>query len=42
MKTINCQKCGNPVKIDLKESVTEDGEAFRCKYCDFIFRYVEE
>ena len=42
MKIIKCPKCGKEVKIDIVNSISDDGEVFRCPHCHYDFRYVEE
>ena len=42
MKIIKCPKCGKEVKIDIVNSITDDGEVFQCPYCKYQFRYVEK
>ena len=42
MKIINCPKCGKEVKIDIANSISDDGEVFQCPYCKYQFRYVEK
>lgn len=39
---INCPKCGKPVDIDISNSISEDGEVFRCPYCGYDFRYTDK
>lgn len=38
---IKCPKCHKNVEIDIANSVSDDGEVFRCPHCGYQFRYVE-
>ena len=42
MKTVNCPKCNNLVEINISNSISDDGEVFRCPNCGWKFRYVEK
>ena len=42
MEIIKCPKCGKEVKIDIANSISDDGEVFQCPYCKYQFRYVEK
>ena len=37
--TIKCPKCGKQTSVELKDSISEDGEIFRCTYCHWPFMY---
>ena len=39
---IKCPKCHKNVTIDISESISDDGEVFRCTHCGWNFRYVKE
>ena len=41
MVVIKCPKCGKDVTINIGNSVTEDGEAYMCPHCKYVFRYTE-
>jgi DNA-directed RNA polymerase subunit RPC12/RpoP len=42
MDVIKCPKCQEDVTINIGESISEDGEVFRCPKCGYKFRYVKE
>ena len=39
MEMVKCPKCQKEVKIDLTNAVDEEGEVFKCPYCNYEFRY---
>ena len=41
MKKVKCPKCESDVPLDISKAVDVDGEVFRCKNCNYLFRYVE-
>jgi predicted RNA-binding Zn-ribbon protein involved in translation (DUF1610 family) len=41
-KIVNCPKCGEQVNIDISKAVDEDGEAYICPKCKYIFRFTEK
>jgi transposase-like protein len=41
MKKVKCPKCKSDVPLDISKAVDADGEVFRCKNCNYLFRYVE-
>ena len=42
MKTIRCPKCGKETSFSLSDSISVDGEVYKCIYCNWPFRYVEK
>ena len=39
---INCPKCHEETEFFLNNSISEDGEVYRCKHCGWPFRYVAD
>lgn len=37
---INCPKCQKETEFFVNNSISEDGEVFRCQHCGWPFRYV--
>jgi len=42
MDIIKCPKCEEEVEINIANSISEDGEVFKCPHCGWEFRYVEK
>ena len=42
MTIIKCPKCAQEIKIDIKNSIDENGEVYECPYCRYIFIYTEK
>ena len=40
MKIVKCPKCKKEVVIKIQNSISEDGEVYRCHHCGWDFRYV--
>jgi len=38
---IKCPKCGKETSFMLNEAIDEDGEVFKCKHCNYPFRYTD-
>ena len=41
MDVIKCVKCNKDIEINIVNSISEDGEVYRCPYCGFEFRYAK-
>lgn len=39
---IKYPKCQRETSFSLKDSISQDGEVFRCKYCGWPFSYSEK
>ena len=39
MNIINCPKCKKELQIDIANSISDDGEVFKCPNCRYEFRY---
>ena len=39
MTIIKCPNCGEDFKVDISKAVDELGEVFKCKNCNYTFRY---
>ena len=37
---INCPKCQKETEFFTKDSISEDGEVFKCQHCGWPFRFV--
>ena len=42
MEKIQCPKCKELTTLDISKAVDEEGEVFKCEYCGYHFRYVNE
>lgn len=42
MDVIKCPKCGEYIEINIKNSITEDGEVYQCPNCKWPIRYVDK
>lgn len=42
MKVIRCPKCGKEVTLNISNSISDDGEVFRCNHCNWPFRYTDK
>ena len=42
MDIVKCPKCQEDVEINIANSLTDDGEVFRCPKCGYKFRYVKQ
>ena len=42
MDIIKCPKCEEEVEINIANSISDDGEVFKCPHCGWEFRYVEK
>jgi uncharacterized protein YbaR (Trm112 family) len=42
MTIIKCPNCKKEVKINIANSISEDGEVFLCPHCNKPFRFVEK
>ena len=40
--TINCPKCGKVINFTISDSISDDGEVYKCPYCLWKFRFVDE
>lgn len=39
---VKCPKCNKEIKLDISQSVSEDGEVYICPYCKYLFRFTEK
>ena len=37
---IKCPKCHEEIEVNIANSVSEDGEVYRCPKCGWYYRYV--
>ena len=42
MLTIKCPKCHKEVKLDIANTIDENGEVYVCEHCNWPFRYTEK
>ena len=42
MTKIICPKCGKEVELNVVNSVSEDGEVFRCPHCNWLIRFTNK
>ena len=42
MDIIKCPKCEEEVEINIANSISDDGEVFKCPHCGWEFRYAEK
>lgn len=42
MIKMKCPKCQQEIEINITKAVDEEGEIFRCSYCNCEFRYVDK
>ena len=42
MDIVKCPKCNADVEINIVNSLTDDGEVFKCPKCGYKFRYVNK
>lgn len=42
MTKIKCPKCGKEFELNVANSVSEDGEVFRCPHCNWFIRFTNK
>lgn len=42
MKTIKCPKCGKDTSFNISDSISDDGEVYKCTNCGWPFRFVDK